>query len=35
MPDKAKALHERMKRWRKAVNAPLPTGPNPKYKPAG
>ncbi len=35
MPEKAKALHERMKRWRKEVNAPVPAEPNPKYKPAG
>jgi arylsulfatase A-like enzyme len=35
MPDKAKALHDRMKRWRKELNAPVPTKPNPKYSPAG
>lgn len=32
-PDKLKELHARMKQWRKAVNAPIPSKPNPKYDP--
>jgi arylsulfatase A-like enzyme len=35
MPDKVKQLHARMKAWRKEVNAPVPTTPNPKYKGSG
>jgi arylsulfatase A-like enzyme len=33
MPDKAKELHDLLKAWRKKVNAPVPTEPNPKYAP--
>ncbi|MBA7484327.1 hypothetical protein ES707_19852 [subsurface metagenome] len=32
-PGKAKALHERLKAWRRSVNAPVPTEPNPFYQP--
>jgi arylsulfatase A-like enzyme len=32
-PEKAKELHDRMLAWRKAVNAPVPRTPNPKYDP--
>ena len=30
--DKRNELHSKMKAWRTAVNAPIPTTPNPKYK---
>ena len=33
MPDKTRALHQRLRAWRKAVNAPVPTKPNPKFDP--
>jgi len=33
MPDKTEELHEIMKNWRKATNAPVPRTPNPKYAP--
>lgn len=32
-PEKLKELHEAMLAWRKEVNAPIPTTPNPKYDP--
>jgi arylsulfatase A-like enzyme len=35
MPEKAGELHELLKRWRKSVNAPVPTELNPAYKPEG
>ena len=34
MPDKARQLHEALLAWRKQVNAPLPTEPNPQYDPS-
>jgi len=34
LPEKARELHELMKAWRKAVNAPVPTERNPDYDPA-
>ena len=33
MPEKAKELHNMMKRWRKDTNCPVPTELNPKYDP--
>jgi len=33
MPEKAKEMHERLKDWRKSVNAKVPTERNPKYDP--
>lgn len=30
-PEKAAELHRELKRWRKEINAPEPTEPNPKY----
>ncbi|MHC4300469.1 MAG: sulfatase, partial [Planctomycetota bacterium] len=33
MPDKTKQLHERLKQWRRSVNAPVPTELNPAYNP--
>jgi arylsulfatase A-like enzyme len=33
-PEELQRLHTRMKRWRTEVNAPIPTTPNPLYKPA-
>jgi arylsulfatase A-like enzyme len=33
-PQKLQELHARMKRWREETNAPVPTEPNPLYKPA-
>ncbi|MEA3368297.1 MAG: sulfatase, partial [Planctomycetota bacterium] len=33
-PEKAKELHDRLVAWRKKVNAPVPTEPNPKFDPA-
>ncbi len=32
-PEVLRRLHDRMKAWRAAVDAPLPTTPNPRYKP--
>ena len=32
-PDKLKQLHETMLEWREAVDAPIPTTPNPRYDP--
>jgi len=32
-PQELRRLHNRMKQWRKAVNAPIPTTPNPLYNP--
>jgi hypothetical protein len=32
-PDKLQELHQAMIRWRKAVEAPIPTTPNPQYDP--
>ena len=32
-PDKLAELHADMKAWRKSVDAPIPTTPNPKYDP--
>ena len=32
-PQELKRLHNAMKQWRSDVNAPIPTTPNPKYKP--
>jgi hypothetical protein len=31
--DKRKELHDAMLAWRKEVNAPVPTTPNPQYDP--
>jgi len=31
MPDKVKQLHDTMATWRKQVDAPIPTTPNPEY----
>ncbi len=33
MPDKAQELHALMRAWRTAVNAPVPSEPNPDYDP--
>jgi len=33
MPDKAREVREAMLAWRKRVNAPVPTEPNPQYDP--
>jgi len=33
MPEKTKELHQLLIQWRKSVNAPVPTKPNPKYNP--
>ncbi|HUW18835.1 MAG TPA: sulfatase [Sedimentisphaerales bacterium] len=33
MPDKTRELHELLKKWRKSVNAPVPTELNPAYNP--
>ena len=33
MPEKTEKLHELLKKWRKSVNAPVPTELNPKYNP--
>ncbi len=33
MPERVRELHELMKAWRRKVNAPVPTEPNPKYDP--
>jgi len=33
MPEKAKELHNLLRNWRESVNAQVPTGLNPKYKP--
>ncbi|HUT30389.1 MAG TPA: sulfatase [Sedimentisphaerales bacterium] len=35
MPEKAGQLHELLKRWRRSLNAPVPTELNPEYKPEG
>ncbi len=32
-PDKRRELHSAMQEWRKRVGAPIPTVPNPKYRP--
>ena len=32
-PEKTQELFTLMKKWRKAINAPVPTERNPKYKP--
>ena len=34
MPDKTRSLHQRLLAWRKSVNAPVPTEPNPKFDPS-
>ena len=34
LPDKVKQLHAALSAWRKEVNAPVPTTPNPKYDPS-
>jgi arylsulfatase A-like enzyme len=34
MPEKAKELHAALVRWRRDVNAPVPTTPNPEFDPA-
>ncbi len=34
MPGKTKSLHQRLIEWRKSVNAPVPTEPNPEYNPS-
>jgi arylsulfatase A-like enzyme len=31
-PDKLKQLHEKMKKWRTDVSAPIPSTPNPRYE---
>lgn len=31
LPEKTTALHEKLKAWREAIHAPVPTQPNPKY----
>ncbi|MHC4659281.1 MAG: sulfatase-like hydrolase/transferase [Planctomycetota bacterium] len=33
MPEKTNQLHKLLKSWRKSVNAPVPTEPNPRYNP--
>jgi arylsulfatase A-like enzyme len=33
LPEKTRELHKQMLTWRKAVNAPVPTEPNPEYSP--
>ena len=33
MPEKAKELHALLRAWRKSLNAPVPTRPNPAYDP--
>ena len=33
MPGKARELHQRLIAWRKRLNAPVPTEPNPQYDP--
>ena len=33
MPEKGEELHGLLKDWRKSVNAPVPTEPNPEYNP--
>ncbi len=33
MPDKTRQLHDALIAWRKKVNAPVPTKPNPRYDP--
>jgi arylsulfatase A-like enzyme len=35
MPEKAKELHNLLKKWRKSVNAEVPTRKNPDYRPSG
>ncbi|MEM7477288.1 MAG: aryl-sulfate sulfohydrolase, partial [Planctomycetota bacterium] len=30
-PGKAKELHQKLKSWRRRINAPVPTQANPKY----
>ena len=35
MPEKAKELHNLLRKWRKSVNAKVPTRLNPDYKPGG
>ena len=34
MPGKTKELHAEMRAWRKEINAPIPTDPNPAYDPS-
>ncbi len=34
IPDKTRALHQRLLAWRKSVKAPVPTEPNPKFDPS-
>jgi arylsulfatase A-like enzyme len=33
MPEKTQELHADMRAWRKEINAPIPTAPNPAYDP--
>ena len=34
IPEKTKELHADMRAWRKEINAPIPTDPNPAYDPS-
>lgn len=33
LPDKTRELHEKMKEWRRSLQAPVPTRANPEYDP--
>jgi hypothetical protein len=34
-PEKTRELYDMLAQWRKKINAPIPSKPNPKYQPGG